>query len=214
MKYKIIPVTPFQQNCNLIWCDKTNKAAIVDPGGDVDRIIAEVEKQGVHVEKILLTHGHIDHVGGATELAQRLNVAIIGPHKDDQFLLDDLADQSRMFQFKPCDTFVPAQYLNDGDVVTVGDLSLQVCHCPGHTPGHVVFFEPISKTAWVGDVLFKGSIGRTDFPQSSHPALIDSITKKLWPLGGEVEFIPGHGPSSTFAQERRSNPFVADQLFG
>ncbi|QIR14192.1 MBL fold metallo-hydrolase [Shewanella aestuarii] len=214
MKYQIIPVTPFQQNCSVIWCEKTLKAAVVDPGGDIDRIISEVEKLGLAVEKVLLTHGHIDHVGGAQHLATRLNVPIIGPHIADKFWLENLAKQSQNFGFPLVNAFEPQQYLNDGDKVTVGEQSLDVVHCPGHTPGHVVFFSAVSKLAWVGDVLFRSSIGRTDFPQSNHQDLIQSITQKLWPLGSNVSFIPGHGPMSTFAEEREHNPFVADQLLG
>lgn len=214
MKYQIIPVTPFQQNCSLVWCDETMKAAVIDPGGDIDRILSEVNKLGVSLEKVFLTHGHIDHVGGAKLLSEQLNIPIIGPHKADTFWLDNLVEQSQHFGLKACEPFTSTQYLEDGDSVTIGNLTLQVLHCPGHTPGHVVFFCEKAKTAWVGDVLFHGSVGRTDFPQSNHDDLILSITKKLWPLGRDVEFIPGHGPISTFGSERDQNPFVADQLFG
>ncbi|ACA87227.1 MBL fold metallo-hydrolase [Shewanella woodyi] len=214
MKYQIIPVTPFQQNCSLVWCDETMKAAVIDPGGDIDRILSEVKKLGVSLEKVFLTHGHIDHVGGAKQLSEQLNIPIIGPHKADIFWLDNLVEQSQHFGLKACEPFTSTQYLEDGDSVTIGNLTLQVLHCPGHTPGHVVFFCEKAKTAWVGDVLFHGSVGRTDFPQSNHDDLILSITKKLWPLGRDVEFIPGHGPISTFGSERDQNPFVADQLFG
>lgn len=213
MKYQIIPVTPFQQNCTLIWCDKTKKAAIVDPGGDIDRVLVEVAKQGVELDKILLTHGHIDHVGGAKSLAEQTGLKIIGPHKSDKFWLDELPQQSQHFGFPTSSAFEPSQYLNDGDTITLGDLTLEVLHCPGHTPGHLVFYHQDSQLALVGDVLFRGSVGRTDFPGSNHQDLINSITKKLWPLGKDVYFIPGHGPGSTFAAERQSNPFVADQLF-
>lgn len=213
MKYQIIPVTPFQQNCSLIWCSETNKAAVVDPGGDMERILEEVEKVGVTLEKVLLTHGHIDHVGSAKQLADTLDIPIVGPHKADSFWLESLPEQSQKFGFTKCESFTPTQYLEQGDVVTVGNLELKVLHCPGHTPGHVVFHSETAKKAWVGDVLFHGSIGRTDFPQSNHQDLIDSITKVLWPLGREVEFVPGHGPISTFGTERAQNPFVADQLF-
>ncbi|WP_076408939.1 MBL fold metallo-hydrolase [Shewanella sp. UCD-KL12] len=213
MKYQIIPVTPFQQNCSLIWCSETNKAAVVDPGGDMERILEAVEKVGVTLEKVLLTHGHIDHVGSAKQLADALDIPIVGPHKADSFWLESLPEQSQHFGFTQCEPFVPTQYLEQGDLVTIGKLELSVLHCPGHTPGHIVFHSAASKTAWVGDVLFHGSIGRTDFPQSNHQDLIDSITKTLWPLGREVEFVPGHGPISTFGTERDQNPFVADQLF-
>lgn len=214
MNHMIIPVTPFQQNCSLIWCEQTKKAAIVDPGGNLERILTEVEKHGVILDKILLTHGHIDHVGAANELSTTTKVNIYGPHKADQFWLDNLPNQSQHFGFPLCESFTPNYYLNDGDTVELGNLSLQVLHCPGHTPGHVIFFERQSNKALVGDVLFRGSIGRTDFPQSNHNDLIQSITQKLWPLGNEVEFVPGHGPNSTFGEERLHNPFVADQLMG
>ncbi|MCL1113649.1 MBL fold metallo-hydrolase [Shewanella basaltis] len=213
MKYQIIPVTPFQQNCSVIWCDKTLKAAVVDPGGDIDRILAEITKLGLSVDKILLTHGHIDHVGGAASLAANLSVPIIGPHEADKFWLDNLVKQSQNFGFARAEAFEPTQYLKEGDVVTIGEQTVNVLHCPGHTPGHIVFFNAQSALAWVGDVLFRGSIGRTDFPQSNHQDLLHSITTKLWPLGKNVSFIPGHGPMSTFAEERQHNPFVADQLF-
>ncbi|MEZ9538751.1 MBL fold metallo-hydrolase [Shewanella sp. 10N.286.51.B8] len=214
MKYQIIPVTPFQQNCSVIWCEKTKLAAVVDPGGDIERIITEVTKLGLSLEKILLTHGHIDHVGGAKTLANQLNIPIIGPHIADQFWLQGLAKQSQNFGFAHVDSFEPSQYLNEGDEVTIGEERLSVVHCPGHTPGHVVFHSNKSNLAWVGDVLFRSSIGRTDFPQSDHQQLIHSITQKLWPLGEKVTFIPGHGPMSTFEEERQHNPFVADQLLG
>lgn len=213
MKYQIIPVTPFQQNCSLIWCDETKNAAVIDPGGDFDRILVEVDKLGLTLEKILLTHGHIDHVGAAKALAEHAGIPIVGPHEADSFWLESLPEQSKHFGFKPCEPFTPTQYLNAGDTVRLGSKTLEVLHCPGHTPGHLVFFSPSSKLAWVGDVLFHGSIGRTDFPQSNHSDLIDSITQTLWPLGRDVEFIPGHGPVSTFGHERDQNPFVADQLF-
>ena len=212
MKYQIIPVTPFQQNCSLIWCEKTKRAAVVDPGGNIDRIQNEVTKLGLVLDKIILTHGHIDHVGGAKALAQATNVPIIGPHIADKFWIDNLPKQSQNFGFPHCDAFEPDQYLQDGDNVQVGEQSLSVLHCPGHTPGHIALFSAQSKLAWVGDILFRSSIGRTDFPQSNHQDLIHSITEKLWPLGVNVEFIPGHGPMSTFGEEREHNPFVADQL--
>jgi glyoxylase-like metal-dependent hydrolase (beta-lactamase superfamily II) len=210
MKYRIITVTPFEQNCTLIWCTKTMQGAIVDPGGDLDRLIDTAAQLGVTIEKILLTHGHIDHAGGAGELAQRLGVPIEGPQHEDSFWIDQLVAQSHSFGFPSARPFTPTRWLEDGDTVTVGKETLRVLHTPGHTPGHVVFFHASSKLALVGDVLFAGSVGRTDFPRGSHAALMDSIKRKLWPLGNDVEFISGHGPMSTFGEERRSNPFVGD----
>lgn len=210
MKYRIIPVTPFQQNCSLIWCEDTLKAAVVDPGGDLDRIRAAIAEEGVTVEKILLTHAHIDHAGGTAELARALNVAIEGPHREDNFWIVGLPQQAQMFGFPSPEVFTPDRWLEDGEEVTVGNQTLAVLHCPGHTPGHVVFFHKASELALVGDVLFHGSIGRTDFPKGDHATLIRSIREKLFPLGDEVAFIPGHGPMSTFGQERATNPFVSD----
>jgi len=211
MKYRIIPVTPFEQNCTLIWCPVTMRGAFVDPGGDLERLIDAAARLGVSIEKILLTHGHIDHAGGAGELAQRLGVPIEGPQREESFWIDQLVAQSHSFGFPAARPFTPTRWLEDGDTVTVGKESLQVLHTPGHTPGHVVFFHAPSKLALVGDVLFAGSVGRTDFPRGSYDALMDSIKRKLWPLGDDVEFIAGHGPMSTFGEERRSNPFVGDQ---
>ena len=211
MKVVLLPVTPFQQNCSLIWCERTRQAALVDPGGDTPRLLAALDKHGVTLERILLTHGHIDHVGGAAELASRLNVPIDGPHEADRFWLDELPMQSRMFGFAATPALAPSRWLADGDTVRVGDVELEVRHCPGHTPGHVVFFEPGERVAFVGDVLFKGSIGRTDFPQGDLDTLLDSIRGRLFPLGDDVRFVPGHGPTSTFGEERRSNPFVGDR---
>jgi hydroxyacylglutathione hydrolase len=215
MKFQIVPVTPFQQNCSLIWDEQTMKGAVVDPGGDLDRILAAVESKGVTVEKILITHGHLDHAGHAAELARRLGVKIEGPHKDEIFWLERLGnDQGRMFGFPPGEVFTPDRWLEDGDTVTVGSETLQVFHCPGHTPGHVVFYSPTAELAIVGDVLFRGSIGRTDFPKGNHADLINAIRSKLFTLPDDVEFIPGHGPMSTIGDEKRSNPFVADRKFG
>jgi glyoxylase-like metal-dependent hydrolase (beta-lactamase superfamily II) len=214
MKYSIIPVTPFQQNCTLIWCEETNKAAVVDPGGDLQRIQARIDELGVVLEKILLTHAHIDHAGGTHELSTRHAIPVEGPHPGDLFWIEGLDQQSRMFGFPPVESFTPDRWLDDGEVVTVGNQQLQVLHCPGHTPGHVVFYHQASELALVGDVLFQGSIGRTDFPQGNHQQLIDSIRNKLLPLGDDVAFIPGHGPMSTFGEERRHNPFVSDKRYG
>ena len=212
MKYRIIPVTPFQQNCSIIWCDETHEAAMVDPGGDIAQLTAKAQSLGLKITKLILTHGHLDHVGGTVPLAAELGVPVIGPHQDDAFWLQALPEQSQMFGFPHTETFEPDQWLAEGDVVTVGNQSLQIYHTPGHTPGHVVLFSDTAKLAFVGDVLFKGGIGRTDFPKGDYQTLIDSIKGKLWPLGNEVTFIPGHGPQSTFGAERASNPFVADEM--
>ncbi len=210
MKYGIIPVTPFQQNCSLIWCEATRKAALVDPGGEPDRLLAAVAEHGLTLDRLLLTHGHIDHVGAAGVLCQRLGIPIEGPHQNDAFLLDALPEQCALFGFPPIEPFRPQRWLTDGDTVTVGEIRLEVLHCPGHTPGHVVFFQREAQIAFVGDVLFKGSIGRTDFERSNHADLIRSIRGKLWPLGDAVTFVPGHGATSSFGWERRTNPFVGD----
>ena len=212
MKVAIIPVTPFQQNCSLLVCEETKKAAVVDPGGDIERILEVVEQQGVELEKIFLTHGHIDHCGGTAELAERLGLPVEGPHADDRFLIDDLPQQGARFGFEALRAFEPTRWLAGGDEVQFGKVRLQVRHCPGHTPGHVIFFSPEHRLALVGDVLFAGSIGRTDFPRGNHAALIRSIREELWPLGSDVTFIPGHGPTSTFGEERASNPFVGDPV--
>ncbi|MEC6822259.1 MBL fold metallo-hydrolase [Photobacterium piscicola] len=212
LQYKIVPVTPFQQNCSIIWCDETHQAAIIDPGGDIEQLQKEVASLGVNVTQLLLTHGHLDHVGGAEPLSQILEVPVIGPQQDDEFWLQGLPRQSEMFGLPMTEAFSPTQWLNDGDMVTVGNQTLQVLHTPGHTPGHVIFYSANAKVAFVGDVLFKGGIGRTDFPQGNHPTLITSIKTKLWPLGNDVTFVPGHGPLSTFGHERATNPFVADEM--
>ncbi|MEW6515182.1 MAG: MBL fold metallo-hydrolase [Pseudomonadota bacterium] len=210
MNYLIFPVTPFEQNCSLIWEPETRRAAVVDPGGDVDNILAEIAARDLKVEKILLTHGHIDHVGGTAELAQRLGVPVEGPQREEVFWLEQLPEQCRMFGFPDTPALQPDRWLEDGDTVTVGDQVLDVVHTPGHTPGHVCFIHRPSKLAIVGDVLFAGSIGRTDFPRGNHGALIRAIREKLFTLGDDFAFIPGHGPMSTFGEERRNNPFVAD----
>ncbi|GAB2888493.1 MBL fold metallo-hydrolase [Microbulbifer echini] len=214
LQYYSIPVTPFQQNCTLLWCEDSKRAAVVDPGGDLDKILAAVEERGLKLEKILLTHGHLDHVGGTAALSKQLQLPIEGPHKGDDFWIEQLPMQAQMFGFPSVEVFTPDRWLEQGDTVSVGDQTLEVHHCPGHTPGHVIFFHRPSKLALVGDVLFAGSIGRTDFPQGDHDTLIHSITERLWPLGDEVQFVPGHGPMSTFGQERQTNPFVADKRFG
>jgi len=208
MKYQTIPVTSYQQNCSLVWCEQTNKAALIDPGGEANRLLDIIKNQGLILESILLTHGHIDHVGGSREIADTLNVPIIGPQKEEAFWLDNLPYQAEMFDFTHADPLTPNQWLEEGDEIKVGNICFSVLHCPGHTPGHIVFYDAESKTAFVGDVLFKGSIGRTDFPRGDHAALINAIKKKLLPLGDDVIFVPGHGPISTFGQERLNNPFI------
>lgn len=210
----IVPVTPYQQNCSVIKCESTGKAAVVDPGGDIDRILEAVEKLDATVEKVILTHGHMDHCAASDVLRKRLQVPIEGPHREDDFWIAKLPESCKMSGFPHADAFVPDRWLEEGDTVTVGEQSLQVFHCPGHTPGHVVFHYEPQQVAWVGDVLFQGSIGRTDFPRGNHEQLISSIREKLFPLGDDITFIPGHGPTSTFGQERRSNPFVADPRYG
>lgn len=210
MKYAIVPVTPFEQNCTILWCEATMKGAVVDPGGDLPRIMRVVEEKGVRLEKILATHGHLDHVGGVKPLADHLGLPVEGPHIDDDFWIQGMPQQAKMFGFPPTPTFTPDRWLAGGDTVTVGNETLDVLHCPGHTPGHVVFFHAPSKLAVVGDVLFAGSIGRTDFPKGNHGDLIRAIKDKLFPLGDDVAFIPGHGPMSTIGEERLYNPFLTD----
>jgi len=212
LQFKIIPVTPFQQNCTLLWCDQTTEAAVVDPGGDVDLILTGIRQAGVKPKKILLTHGHMDHVGGVAELAEHLHLPIEGPHPNDEFWLQSLGSQSQMFGVAPVRTFTPGRWLEDGDRVLLGAREFEVIHCPGHTPGHVVFFDREAKLAQVGDVLFQGSIGRTDFPRGSYEDLLRSIRERLFPLGDDVRFISGHGPMSSFGIERRTNPFVRDPV--
>jgi len=210
MKATIIPVTPFVQNCSLLWCTETMLGAVVDPGGDVERISDAIKENGVRLEKVLLTHGHLDHAGGAADIAETYGVPIEGPHTEDQFWIEGMPEQARMFGVGATRSFTPDRWLAQDDTVSVGNLTLEVHHCPGHTPGHVVLFHRESKLALVGDVLFAGSIGRTDFPRGDHETLINSIKSRLWPLGDDVSFIPGHGPMSTFGDERQTNPFVRD----
>ncbi len=211
LRAAIIPVTPLQQNCTLFWCTETNKAALVDPGGDLHKLKAAVAQTGVELEKLLLTHGHIDHCGETGILAKELALPIEGPHEADRFWISRLEDEGPKYGVNG-QIFEPTRWLNDGDTVSVGNLTLDVIHCPGHTPGHVVFYHGPSRLAIVGDVLFQGSIGRTDFPMGNHADLINAITQKLWPLGDDVTFIPGHGPTSQFGYERRSNMYVADDV--
>ena len=214
LQFKIVPVTPFQQNCTLLWCEETGRAAVVDPGGDLELILAAIREADVEPEKILLTHGHLDHVGGVADLAEQLQLPIEGPHRDDGFLIESssLIAQSQMFGTPRVRSFTPGRWLADGDKVQIGTLDLDVIHCPGHSPGHLVFFETTSRLAQVGDVLFQGSIGRTDLPRGNYQALLDSIRSRLFPLGDDVQFIPGHGPMSSFGTERRVNPFVRDTM--
>lgn len=210
LQFKIIVVTPFQQNCTLFWCDETMKGAVVDPGGDMDKINQTIEDNGVTLEKVLITHGHLDHAGATKALAAHHNVPVEGPHVEDKFWIDSIPQQMQMFGFNEGDSFETNRYLQQGDTVSFGNVEMEVYFCPGHTPGHVIFFHPESKLAQVGDVIFKGSIGRTDFPRGDHGTLIHSIRNNLFPLGDDVRFIPGHGPMSTFGEERRSNPFVME----
>jgi glyoxylase-like metal-dependent hydrolase (beta-lactamase superfamily II) len=210
LKVLLVPVTPFEQNCSILICEETLKAAIVDPGGDLPRILQALSNANVTPEKILLTHGHIDHCAGAPALSKELNIPIEGPHEAERFWLEQLPMQSQRFGFPQAESFEPNRWLVDGDQVTVGNVHLDVKHCPGHTPGHVVFYSANDGLAIVGDVLFAGSIGRTDFPRGNHADLIRAIKEKLFPLGDDIVFVPGHGPTSTFGQERKTNPYVGD----
>ena len=211
LQLAIIQVTPFQQNCSVVWCTETMKGVVIDPGGDIDQVMDVIDKYGVTLERILITHAHLDHAGGASDLAERHKVDIEGPEQEDKFWIDRIEDSGRNYGMPHCRKFTPTRWLKDGDTVQVGNQTLQVLHCPGHTPGHVVFYHPQMKLAFVGDVLFQGSIGRTDFPRGDHATLVNSITQKLWPLGEDVTFISGHGPMSTFGNERQTNPFVGDR---
>lgn len=214
MRIRVVPVTAFQQNCSIIWCESTREAAVVDPGGDLDGVLAAVREEKLELKKILLTHAHVDHAGAAAQLAASAGLPIEGPHPGDRFWIERLPMQAAMFGLGgETQPFEPTRWLGQGDRVRVGEVELEVRHCPGHTPGHVVFFHEPGRFAIVGDVLFKGSIGRTDFPGGDYDTLIRSIRENLFPLGDDVRFLPGHGPMSTFGDERRSNPFVADRLF-
>ncbi|MEY4415499.1 MAG: hypothetical protein RIQ53_2792 [Pseudomonadota bacterium] len=203
-----VPVTPFQQNCTLVWCDETMDGAVIDPGGELPRLRAEAQRLGIRLTQILLTHAHIDHAGGTGTLAREDGLPIVGPHPGDQFWIDGLDQQARMFGFAPAEPFTPTRWLDQGDTVQVGRCTLTVHHCPGHTPGHVIFHSADARRAWVGDVLFAGGIGRTDFPGGDFDTLIASITGRLWPLGDDTVFVPGHGPESSFGEERRHNPYL------
>jgi glyoxylase-like metal-dependent hydrolase (beta-lactamase superfamily II) len=211
---QVIPVTPFQQNTSLLWHTETMEGVFIDPGGEVDKLMGAATHFGVKIVEVWLTHGHLDHAGGATEVAERAGCKIIGPHKDDQWLLDEIEAQWEKYGVKGSRNCVPDQYLNDGDTLTLSGETFHVLHTPGHTPGHVVIYHKEGGIAFVGDVLFRGSIGRTDFPRGNHQQLIDSITQKLWPLGNHMQFVPGHNEMSTFGQERRDNGFVADSVLG
>ena len=207
----VVPVTPLQQNCTLVWCTATMRGAFVDPGGDLPQLRAAITQAGVTIEKILLTHGHIDHCGSAGIFAEELGVPIEGPHRADSYWIERLAEDGARYGVTG-HSFTPDRWLEDGDEVTVGEVRFTVRHCPGHTPGHVVFHQPELRFALVGDVLFKGSIGRWDFPHGSQRDLIASIRERLWPMGAETAFVPGHGPMSTFGHERATNPLVGDRV--
>jgi hydroxyacylglutathione hydrolase len=210
LEFDILPVTPFQQNCCLLWCTQTREAICTDPGGEVERIVAAIQERHLKLVKIVLTHGHLDHVGAAAELRRLTQAPIYGPHQEDQFWLDSLNQQAAMFQFPETEPLTPDRWLNEGLSIRFGEIQMEVRHCPGHTPGHIVLIEPEQKLAIVGDVLFKGSIGRTDFPKGDFDTLINSIQSKLFTLNGDVRIIPGHGPMSTIGHERETNPFVTD----
>ena len=207
----ITPVTPLQQNCTTVWCARTMKAAVIDPGGSVDAILAEIARRGLTLEAIWITHGHLDHAGAAAEMKEKSGVDILGPHHEDQFWIDLIPEQGQKYGLPGVRSFTTDRWLENGDTVTLGETEWEVVHCPGHTPGHVIFFNRAARFAQVGDVLFQGSIGRTDFPRSDHASLLNAIVTKLWPLGDDVAFVPGHGPTSTFGAERRTNPFVSDE---
>lgn len=213
IKCTIVPVTAYQQNCSVMVCEETGKAALFDPGGDIEKIEAAISTLGGTLDVIYLTHGHMDHCAAADVLRKKYGVEVIGPQKEDAFWIDKLPEWCKMTGFPHADPFTPDRWLNDEDTVEFGNQKLQVKFCPGHTPGHVIFFHEQARLAIVGDVLFQGSIGRTDFPRGDHDTLIASIQNKLWPLGDDVTFIPGHGPTSTFGHERATNPFVADERF-
>lgn len=212
LKAQIFPVTSFAQNCSIIWCDETMEGALVDPGGDPEKLLAQVEKLDIKLTKMLLTHGHLDHAGGAADIKAKLGLPIIGPHKEDKFWLDQIEDNAAQYGMTGLKCCKPDQWLDDGDSVDVGNVTLEVYHTPGHTPGHVILFDRTHRVAFVGDVLFKGSVGRTDFPRGDTQTLLNAIQQKLWPLGDDVTFVPGHGPLSTFGAERQTNPFVADHV--
>jgi len=208
MKIIVIPVTPYEQNCSLIICEDTKIAAIVDPGGDPQKILNIVEKQGVKVDKIILTHGHLDHVGGTQAVASKLNVPVIGPEKEDLFWLEQLEAQSQLFGFPTTASFSPTRWLEEGEVLEVGNIKLKVLHIPGHTPGHIALYDQQSKQVIVGDILFNGGIGRFDFPRGNRSLLVSGIKEKLLTLPPETTVYPGHGPTTTIGKEKASNPFL------
>jgi glyoxylase-like metal-dependent hydrolase (beta-lactamase superfamily II) len=214
LEIRVIPVTPFQQNTSLIWSEVTKEAVFIDPGGEVDRLLGAAAEFDVKIVAVWLTHGHIDHAGAAAEIAERTGVPVIGPHENDQWLLDSLESQAAIYGMAGARNVKPDRYLDDGDQLELGGLTFDIVHCPGHTPGHIVITQRDVKVAFVGDVLFQGSIGRTDFPRGNYEQLIASITEKLWPLGNDMRFVPGHGPTSTFGQERQHNAFVSDAALG
>lgn len=212
MKFRTLPVTDFEQNCSVIWCEMSREGAVIDPGGDIGKIIRVIKRENLTLKCILLTHGHIDHVAGAAELSALTNAPIIGPHKADSYWLNLLPEEAAEFDFPNLEKLVPDQWLNDKDKLFIGNQRLDVLHCPGHTPGHVAFFHANSKTAFVGDILFKDSIGSTEFEGGNEEQLMDSIIKKLLPLGDDVSFVSGHGPNSTFGREKRKNAFLVDAI--
>lgn len=214
LEIRVIPTTPLQQNTSLIWSIESKEGVFVDPGGDIDKLMGAAEQFGVKIVAVWLTHGHMDHAGAAKAVKDRTGCEIIGPHKDDQWLLDMIEESGKRYGIADGQNVTPDRYLEDGDELDLDGVKFGVVHTPGHTPGHVVIYNQSGALAFVGDVLFQGSIGRTDFPRGNHQQLIDSITEKLWPLGKDIRFIPGHGAMSTFGQERQSNPFVADALTG
>lgn len=208
LKVQVIPVTPFQQNCSIVYDDELKRGVVVDPGGDVPTIRLVIERSGVEIEHILLTHGHIDHAGGADQLREELGVKILGPHKADEFLLNDLVASGARFGMQGVRPVVPDKWLEEGDTVAIAGMSFAVLHAPGHSPGSVVFFSAEHRFALMGDVLFQGSVGRTDFPYGSSDTLLKAIRDKIIPLGDDVVFLPGHGKASEIGVERRTNPFL------